>query len=320
RLTGDLAAKAWRHIEEVEKIGGMAKAIEAGIPKMRIEEAATRTQARIDTGEQAVIGVNKYVVGKDAEIDILKVDNSAVKARQIEKLAKLRAERDQRACQAALDQLTLSAKTGEGNLLAAAVDAARAKATVGEISLALERAWSRHAAESRAVKGVYEEASRRNRQKLDDARRSVSAFSEADGRPPRILVAKIGQDGHDRGQKVIASAFGDIGFDVRVGALFSTPEEVADVAVKYDVHVVGVSSLTAGHLSHIPALKAALDRLGRSDIMIIVGGVIPREDIQTLLDAGASAVFPPGTVIPEAAQKLLDRLNERLGYAQRAAE
>jgi methylmalonyl-CoA mutase len=318
RLTHDHAAKAWRHIEEVEKMGGMARAIEAGIPKLRIEEAATRTQARIDSGEQTVVGVNKYVHGTDAEIDILKVDNSAVRARQIEKLQKLRAERDERACQSALDRLTYLAKRGEGNLLAGAVDAARAKATVGEISLALEKAWSRHSAESRAVKGVYEAASKGSR--LEEARRSVRAFREADGRPPRILVAKIGQDGHDRGQKVIASAFGDMGFDVKVGALFSTPEEVADLAVKSDVHVVGVSSLTAGHLTHVPLLKAALEELGRPDIMIVVGGVIPPEDVATLLAAGAATVFPPGTIIPEAAQKLLDRLNEQLGYAQKAAE
>jgi methylmalonyl-CoA mutase len=318
RLTHDLAAKAWRHIEEVETMGGMARAIEAGIPKLRIEEAATRTQARIDSGEQAIVGVNKYIHGTDAEIDILKVDNSAVRAKQIEKLERLRAERDEHACQAALERLTHLATSGEGNLLAGAVDAARAKATVGEISLALEKAWSRHAAESPAVKGIYEAASKGNR--LQEARRSVHAFREADGRPPRILVAKIGQDGHDRGQKVIASAFGDMGFDVMVGALFSTPEEVADLAVKHDVHVVGVSSLTAGHLTHVPLLKAALDKLGRPDIMIVVGGVIPPEDVAILLEAGAAAVFPPGTVIPEAAQKLLDRLNERLGYAQRAAE
>ncbi len=318
RLTHDLAAKAWRHIEEVEKMGGMARAIEAGIPKLRIEEAATRTQARIDSGEQAVVGVNKYAHGVDAKIEILKVDNSAVRARQIEKLVRLRAERDERACQAALDRLTHLARSGEGNLLAGAVDAARAKATVGEISLALEKAWSRHAAESRAVKGIYEAASKGSR--LEEARRSVRAFREADGRPPRILVAKIGQDGHDRGQKVIASAFGDMGFDVKVGPLFSTPEEVADLAAMSDVHVIGVSSLTAGHLTHVPLLKAALEKLRRPDIMIVVGGVIPPEDVATLLAAGASAVFPPGTVIPEAAQKLLDRLNERLGYAQRAAE
>jgi methylmalonyl-CoA mutase len=320
RLTGDLAAKAWAHIEEVEKMGGMAKAIEAGIPKLRIEEAATRTQARIDTGEQTVVGVNKYIHGSDAEIDILKVDNSAVRTRQIEKLTRLRAERDERLCQAALDRLTSVARSGEGNLLAAAVDAARAKATVGEISLALETAWSRHAAQSRAVKGIYEAASGKNRQKLEEARRSVEAFREADGRPPRILVAKIGQDGHDRGQKVIASAFGDMGFDVAVGALFSTPEEVAELANRSDVHVIGVSSMTAGHLSHIPALRAALDKLKRHDIMIVVGGVIPPKDVQTLLDAGAAAVFLPGTVIPEAAQKLLEKLNEQLGYAQKAAE
>jgi methylmalonyl-CoA mutase len=318
RLTYDLAARAWGHIEEIEKMGGMARAIEAGIPKRRIEEAATRTQARIDSGEQAVVGVNKYVHGVDAEIEILKVDNSAVRARQIEKLVRLRAERDARACQAALDGLTHLARSGEGNLLAGAVDAARAKATVGEISLALEKAWSRHAAESRAVEGIYEAASKGAR--FEEARRSVRAFHEAAGRPPRILVAKIGQDGHDRGQKVIASAFGDMGFDVKVGPLFSTPEEVAELAAKSDVHVIGVSSLTAGHLTHVPLLKAALERLERPDIMIVVGGVIPPEDVAALLAAGAAAVFPPGTVIPEAAQKLLDRLNERLGYAQRAAE
>jgi methylmalonyl-CoA mutase len=318
RLTHDLAARAWRHIEEVEKMGGMARAIEAGIPKLRIEEAATRTQARIDSGEQAIVGVNKYVHGVDAEIDILRVDNAAVRTRQIEKLKRLRAERDEGACQAALDRLTHLAKSGAGNLLAGAVDAARAKATVGEISLALEKAWSRHAAESRAVNGIYEAASKGAR--FDEARRSVRAFREADGRPPRILVAKIGQDGHDRGQKVIASAFGDMGFDVKVGPLFSTPEEVAALAVESDVHVIGVSSLTAGHLTHVPELKSALERLERPGIMIVVGGVIPPEDVATLLAAGASAVFPPGTVIPEAAQKLLDRLNERLGYAQRAAE
>lgn len=319
RLTFDLAAKAWHHIEEVEAMGGMAKAIEAGIPKSRIEEAATRTQARIDTGEQTLVGVNKYIHGTDAEIDILKVDNSAVRARQIEKLARLRAERDARACEAALERLTFVARSGEGNLLAASIEAARAKATVGEISSALEKAWGRYAAESRAVKGVYEAASR-NKQKLEETRRAVRAFREADGRAPSILVAKIGQDGHDRGQKVIASAFGDMGFDVKVGPLFSTPEEVAALAVKEDVHVVGVSTLTAGHLAHIPALKAELAKLDRADIMIVVGGVIPPEDADMLRKAGVAAVFTPGTAIPDAAQRLLDELNRRLGYAQRAAE
>jgi len=319
RLTADLAARAWSHIEEVEKLGGMAKAIEAGIPKLRIEEAAARTQARIDSGEQTVVGVNKYPVANDAQIDILKVDNSAVRARQIEKLQRLRAERDPAQCQAMLDRLSEVARTGSGNLLAAAVDAARAKATVGEISLALERVWNRHQAVTRVIKGIYA-ATPKDAHKIEEARRSVAAFTEADGRAPRILVAKIGQDGHDRGQKVIASAFADIGFEVKIGALFATPEEVAELAVKEEVHAIGVSSLTAGHLTHVPLLKAALDQAGRGDIMIVVGGVIPPQDVETLLAMGAAAVFPPGTEIPAAAQALLDRLNQRLGYAQKAAE
>ena len=319
RLTADLAAKAWGHIEEVEKMGGMAKAIEAGIPKLRIEEAAARTQARIDSGEQTVVGVNKYRASADEKIDILKVDNSAVRAMQIEKLRRLRAERDPAQCQAMLDRLTQVARSGEGNLLAAAIDAARAKATVGEISTALEKVWGRHQAETRVIKGIYA-ATPKDQHAIEQAKRAVAAFKEADGRPPRILVAKIGQDGHDRGQKVIASAFADIGFDVKIGALFATPEEVADLAVRENVHVVGVSTLTAGHLTHIPLLKAALDKAGRSGIMIVVGGVIPPEDVQALMEMGAAAVFPPGTVIPEAAKVLLDQLGERLGYAQKAAE
>ena len=319
RLTADLAAKAWKHIEEIEAMGGMAKAIEAGIPKARIEEAAARTQARIDMGEQAVIGVNKYTVEGDAKIDILKVDNSAVRARQIEKLQKLRAERNESETQAMLAKLTDVARTGQGNLLAAAVDAARAKATVGEISLALEKVFNRHTPAIRAVKGVYT-ATPKDKHKIEKAQHAIAAFKESDGRPPRILVAKMGQDGHDRGQKVIASAFTDMGFDVQIGPLFATPEEVAKMAVEEKVHAVGVSTLTAGHLTLVPLLKAALDAAGRPDIMIVVGGVIPPEDVQTLLDMGAAAVFPPGTVIPDAALALLDRLNQRLGYAQRAAE
>jgi methylmalonyl-CoA mutase len=318
RLTADLAAKAWAHIEEVEAMGGMAKAIEAGIPKGRIEEAAARTQARIDSGEQTVVGVNKYQVTGDTVIDILKVDNSAVRARQIEKLKMLKAERNEAETMAMLDRLSQVARSGSGNLLAAAVDAARAKATVGEISLALERVWNRHTPVIRAMKGIYA-ATPKDRHKLDQARHAVAAFRESDGRPPRILVAKVGQDGHDRGQKVIASAFTDIGFDVEIGPLFATPQEVAEMAAASNVHVVGVSTLTAGHLTLVPQLKAALDESGRSDIMIVVGGVIPPEDVQTLLDMGAAAVFPPGTVIPDAALALLNRLNERLGYAQRAA-
>ncbi len=315
KLTADLTAKAWTHIAEIEKFGGMAKAIEAGIPKLHIEEAAARTQARIDAGEQTVVGVNKYRNSDETKIDILRVDNSAVRASQIEKLKRLKAERDPAMCQAMLERLSAVAKTGEGNLLAAAVDAARAKATVGEISFALEKVWNRHVAQTRVTKGIYV-ASSRDLQKIETAKRAVAAFKDADGRPPRILVAKMGQDGHDRGQKVIASAFTDIGFDVKIGALFSTPEEVAALAAKENVHMVGISTLTAGHLSHIPLLKAALEKAGRADIMIVVGGVIPPEDVQTLKDMGAAAVFLPGTVIPDAALALLEQLNKRLGFAQ----
>ena len=319
RLTMDLAQKAWKHIAEIEAMGGMAKAIEAGVPKSRIEEAAARTQARIDTGEQAVIGVNKYQVASDEKIDILKVDNSAVRAAQIEKLQRLRTERNEAETLGYLAKLTEVARSGQGNLLAAAVDAARAKATVGEISLALEKVFNRHTPAIRAVKGVYA-ATPRDKHKIEAAEHAVAAFKEADGRAPKILVAKVGQDGHDRGQKVIASAFTDMGFDVVIGPLFATPEEVAKQAVEEKAHAVGVSTLTAGHLTLVPLLKAALDKAGRSDIMIVVGGVIPPEDVQTLIDMGAAAVFPPGTVIPDAALALLERLNQKLGYAQRAAE
>ena len=318
KLTADLMAKAWTHINEIEKLGGMAKAIEAGIPKLRIEEAAARTQARIDSGEQTVVGVNTYQTTDISKIDILKVDNSIVRAKQIEKLHRLRAERDPAQCKSMLTRLTDVARTGEGNLLAAAVDAARAKATVGEMSAALESVWGRHVAQTRISKGVYI-ASSRDTEKIEAAKRAVAAFTEADGSAPRILVAKMGQDGHDRGQKVIASAFSDIGFDVKIGALFSTPEEVAALAVKEDVHMVGISTLTAGHLSHIPLLKIALEKSGRPDIMIVVGGVIPPEDVATLKEMGATAVFLPGTVIPDAALRLLESLNLQLGYAQKKA-
>ena len=270
-------------------------------------------------GEQTVVGVNKYQVEGDAKIDILKVDNSAVRARQIEKLKRLKAERDEAQTQAMLAKLSDVAKSGQGNLLAAAVDAARAKATVGEISLALENVWNRHTPPIRAVKGIYA-ATPKDQHKIERVRHAVAAFREADGRAPKLLVAKVGQDGHDRGQKVIASAFTDMGFDVTIGPLFATPEEVAAMAIAEGVHVVGVSTLTAGHLALVPPLKAALDAAGRADIMIVVGGVIPPEDVQTLLDMGAAAVFPPGTVIPDAALALLDKLNLRLGYAQKAAE
>jgi len=320
RLTYELAFKAWRHIEEVEALGGMAKAIEAGIPKLRIEEAAARTQARIDTGQQSVIGVNKYRPAREAPIEVLKVDNSAVRRLQIDKLARLKRERDPRAVEAALDALTQGARGGNGNLLALAIDAARAKATVGEISSALEQAFGRHRAEIRAISGVY----KREVGGMSDAVTRVldltEAFAANEGRRPRILVAKIGQDGHDRGQKVIASAFADLGFDVDIGALFATPAEAARQAVENDVHIIGVSSLAAGHLTLVPELKAELEKQGRGDIMIVVGGVVPPQDYDALRKAGAEAIFPPGTVIAEAAEDLIKTLNRRLGHSQEAAE
>jgi methylmalonyl-CoA mutase len=318
RLTADLAKKAWEHIEEVERLGGMAKAIEAGIPKLRIEEAAAKTQARIDSGQQTVIGVNKYRLTDEPPIDVLKVDNSAVRAQQIAKLKRLREERDQAATTCALDALTNSAKAG-GNLLALSIDAARAKATVGEISGALEKVFGRHRAEIRAISGVYKREAGVGAETIYRVQSMVEAFEENEGRRPRILVAKVGQDGHDRGQKVIASAFADLGFDVDIGPLFATPEEAARQAVENDVHIVGISSLAAGHLTLVPELKQALEEQGRPDIMIVVGGVIPPQDVDALRQSGASAIFPPGTVIPEAAASLLEELNRRLGYAQREA-
>ncbi|MET8079286.1 methylmalonyl-CoA mutase [Streptomyces sp. NPDC005303] len=314
RLTYDLARKAWQHIQEVEAAGGMAKAIDAGIPKLRIEEAAARTQARIDSGRQPVIGVNKYRVETDEAIEVLKVDNSSVRTQQIEKLRRLRAERDETACRDALDALTRAAD-GEGNLLELAVHAARAKATVGEISDALEKVYGRHASQIRTISGVYRNEAGES-ENVDRTRALVDTFEEAEGRRPRILVAKMGQDGHDRGQKVIATAFADLGFDVDVGPLFQTPGEVARQAVEADVHIVGVSSLAAGHLTLVPALKEALAEEGREDIMIVVGGVIPPQDVPTLLEMGAAAVFPPGTVIPDAAHDLVERLSADLGHGQ----
>jgi methylmalonyl-CoA mutase len=320
RLTYELARRAWTHIEEVEAVGGMASAIEEGIPKMRVEEAAARTQARIDSGRQPVIGVNQYLVTGDEDIDVLKIDNRVVREQQIAKLRRLRAERDEPNCRAALDRLTAAAaRPGEagggsggdaGNLLALAIDAARAKATVGEISDALEKVFGRYTGHIRTISGVY-------RQEAGDfggierVRAATEDFERAEGRRPRILVAKMGQDGHDRGQKVIASAFADLGFDVDVGALFQTPEEVARQAIEADVHIVGVSSLAAGHLSLVPALRAALAEAGRDDIMIVVGGVIPPQDFDELRAAGAAAIFGPGTVIPDAAYDLLTDLAAR---------
>ncbi|MFE4667257.1 methylmalonyl-CoA mutase [Streptomyces sp. NPDC056716] len=312
KLTYDLARRAWQHIQEVEQAGGMAQAIDAGIPKLRVEEAAARTQARIDSGRQPVIGVNKYRVETDEQIDVLKVDNSSVRVQQIEKLRRLREERDENACRHALDALTRAAG-GEGNLLELAVNAARAKATVGEISDALETVYGRHASQIRTISGVYRNEAGES-PSVDRTRALVDAFEEAEGRRPRILVAKMGQDGHDRGQKVIATAFADLGFDVDVGPLFQTPGEVARQAVEADVHIVGVSSLAAGHLTLVPALREELAAEGREDIMIVVGGVIPPQDVPTLLEMGAAAVFPPGTVIPDAAYDLVRRLASDLAH------
>jgi methylmalonyl-CoA mutase len=311
RLTYDLARRAWSHIEEVEKAGGMAQAIDAGIPKLRIEEAAARTQARIDSGRQPVIGINKYVVAQDEQLDVRKVDNAGVRAEQLDKLRRLREERDQGEVDAALEALTAAAgadtRGDDQNLLHLAVNAARAKATVGEISDALEKVYSRHAGQIRIISGVYSDEAGKT-PAMDRARELVDAFAEQEGRQPRILVAKMGQDGHDRGQKVIATAFADLGFDVDVGPLFQTPGEVARQAVEADVHVVGVNSLAAGHLTLVPELREELAKLDRADIMVVVGGVIPPGDVPTLLEMGAAAVFGPGTVIAEAAVDLLEKL------------
>jgi methylmalonyl-CoA mutase len=316
RLTHDLAVRAWGHIEEVEAAGGMTAAINAGLPKLRIEEAAAKAQARIDSGRQPVIGVNLFRPGSADDVEVLKVDNSAVRAQQVARLQQLRAERDQGACDDALRRLTAAAQQiadgtrgddRERNLLKLSIDAARARATVGEISAALEQVFGRHTAAVRTISGVY-------RKEVGDSpavqrvRQLVDQFAATEGRQPRILVAKMGQDGHDRGQKVIATAFADLGFDVDVGPLFQTPDEVARQAVEADVHVVGVSTLAAGHLTLVPQLRSALAQLGRDDILIVVGGVIPPQDHDELRAAGAAAIFPPGTVITDAAVQLLDQL------------
>ncbi len=308
KLTRDLADKALAHIEEVEQMGGMAAAIEAGIPKIRIEEAAARTQARIDSGRQVVVGVNKYRTAHEEAVDVLRIDNAEVKASQIAKLKQLKEERDPDQVEKSLAALTKAADTGEGNLLALAIEAARAKATVGEISLALELVYGRHKAEIRSISGVYGSEVGEETNTVKAVRDLVARFSEREGRQPRILVAKMGQDGHDRGQKVIATAFADLGFDVDIGPLFSTPVEAARQAVENDVHIVGASSLAAGHLTLIPELKEALAAEGRDDIMIVVGGVVPSQDFDALIEAGATAIFPPGTVIAEAAAELLEKL------------
>ena len=309
RLTHEMAEKVRVHLQEIEDLGGMTKAIESGVPKLRIEEAAAQAQARIDSGEQTIVGVNKYVVDVEEDIPVLSVDNASVYAEQIARLKQLRSERNQATTDATLEALTSAAADESGNLLDLCMKAARAKASVGEMSDALEKVFGRHQAKVQAVSGVYSSTVKDQRSDLDKVRARAAEFADRTGRRPRILVAKMGQDGHDRGQKVISTAFADLGFDVDIGTLFQTPEETARQAVENDVHIVGVSSLAAGHLILVPALRKELDSQGRSDVLVVVGGVIPQQDHDALFAAGASAVFGPGTVIPEAANKLLDKLN-----------
>jgi methylmalonyl-CoA mutase len=310
-LTQDLVGKAWEHIQEVEELGGMRKAIEAGIPKMRIEEAAAKTQARIDSGLQVVIGVNKDRPDFKEEIPVLSVDNTKVRTKQIERLNQLKRDRSGTDVNRALDALTLAAQTGQGNLLELAIGAARVKATVGEISLALEKVYGRHQATIKTIQGVYRNTLTKDNIAVKKIDEKILAFQNKEGRRPRILLAKMGQDGHDRGQKVIATAFADLGFDVDIGPLFQTPEETAKQAIENDVHIIGVSSLAAGHLTLVPALQMELKKYNRDDMAIVVGGVIPPDDYQKLFDMGVLAVFGPGTVISEAAIKLLDQLMEK---------
>jgi methylmalonyl-CoA mutase len=312
-LTDELVKRAWGHIREIDKLGGMAKALETGLPKMRIEEAAARRQARIDSKQETIVGVNKYRLDREAPIEILEVDNTTVREQQIARLHALRAERDSAAVEAALSKLASVAETGEGNLLELSIEAARAQATLGEISSTLEKVWGRHKAVIRSIAGVYR-SEYGEEDEISRVRQMTDEFATVEGRRPRILVAKMGQDGHDRGAKVIATAFADLGFDVDIGPLFQTPEEVARQAMENDVHVIGVSSLAAGHKTLLPQLVAELERLGRADIMVVIGGVIPAQDYEFLYSHGAAAIFGPGTVIPVAAQKILVELGKRLGH------
>lgn len=311
-LTQALIDKGWEHLREIESYGGMTKAIEAGIPKLRIEEAAARRQALIDSGQEVIVGVNKYRLEREAPLEILEVDNTAVRAAQLERLQLLRAQRDPVAVADSLKALKLAAERGDGNLLALAITAARARASLGEISEALEQVWGRYQAHTRLISGVYSQAYS-HAQGIQRVRALTNAFAESAGRRPRILVAKLGQDGHDRGAKVIATAFADLGFDVDVGPLFQTPAETARQAVENDVHVVGMSSLAGGHKTLLPQLMAELARLGRDDIMVVCGGVIPAQDYQSLFEQGASAIFGPGTPIPQAAAELMQQIQERFG-------
>ncbi len=312
-LTQELAEKAWAHIEEVESLGGMSAAIAKGIPKMRIEEAAARTQGRIDSGVQPIVGVNLYTREKDDVPNILQVENSTVREAQIARLKKLKAERDNKLVEERLSAMTKAAQEGSGNLLALAVDAARAHATVGEMSLALEKVFGRHKAEIHTIQGVYIKEVKQGKYNVKDLEELMHKFQKVEGRRPRILIAKMGQDGHDRGQKVISTAFADLGFDVDVGPLFQTPEETAKQAAENDVHVIGVSSLAAGHLTLVPELKNELKKLGREDILVTIGGVIPPQDYDKLYKMGVAGIFGPGTVISEAAKNLMEKLNTSIG-------
>jgi methylmalonyl-CoA mutase len=307
RLTHELMHSAWNLIEEVEGLGGMAKAIETGIPKMRIEEAAARRQACIDSGRDVIVGVNAYLAPEETQIPVLAIDDAAVRASQIKRLEQLKRERNAAAVEQALAALEKCAATGEGNLLECAVEAARKRATLGEISSALEKVWGRYKAVTRTIAGVYSAESGGG--EFKKAQEMVAEFEKAEGRRPRILVAKMGQDGHDRGAKVIATAFADIGFDVDIGPLFQTPAEVARFAVESDVHVVGVSSLAAGHKTLVPQLIGELRKLGRDDIRVVVGGVIPPQDYDFLFEAGVAGIYGPGTAIPAAAQHIMRVLN-----------
>jgi methylmalonyl-CoA mutase len=310
-LTNDLLIKGWNHIVEVEELGGMTKAIESGLPKMRIEEASARKQARIDSGSEVIVGVNKYRLEQEDPIEILEVDNTSVRDSQIVRLNKLKSERDNDKVQQALDAITKAAETGEGNLLELAIYATRARATLGEISDAMEKVFGRHHATMKLISNVYK-AEYSNEEEVDEVRQLTDEFAEIEGRRPRIMIAKMGQDGHDRGAKVVATAYADMGFDVDMGPLFQTPEETARQAVENDVHVVGMSSLAAGHKTLLPQLVAELKRLGREDIMVICGGVIPAQDYDFLYENGAAAIFGPGTVLPHAAKVIMQKLKERL--------
>lgn len=317
KLTEELVEKAWALIEEVEELGGMAKAIETGLPKMRIEEAAAKKQAQIDSNEETIIGVNRYRLDQEDPIDILNIDNTMVRKKQIERLDRMRDTRDQKKVEKALLELTKAAQSGEDNILACAIEAARHRASLGEISDAIEKASGRHKAVIRSVSGVYS-SNFSNQEEMQIVKQMTEEFIENEGRRPRILIAKMGQDGHDRGAKVISTAFADLGFDVDIGPLFQTPAETAQQAAENDVHVIGVSSLAAGHMTLVPDLAAELKKVGREDILIVVGGVIPAQDYEFLRNNGASAIFGPGTVIPVAAQKVIEEIYARLGYEEEA--